>query len=65
MTELTVRNLLDLFLEHQMITVSIWSNDAQNVVYEGVVHDIPLEYQSALVDSIDPPAECALTINIE
>lgn len=51
--EITVDNLMDLFVDKDSQTVEIFNCETGQTVYEGDYQDIPMEYQDATVESID------------
>lgn len=51
--EITVDNLMDLFVDKDSQTVEIFNTETGQTVYEGDYQDIPMEYLDATVESID------------
>ena len=66
MPEIIVSDVAFLCTESRMLTLRLWSNSKESIVWNGTASDIPQEYASVVVQSFDPPdGEGMLTLNIE
>lgn len=63
---MTVSDFLDLCIDAGMMTVEIWSDSAEAVLWTGPGDEIPDEYEYAELWSFDPPTkQWCITLNIE
>ena len=61
---LTVYDLYDLFLDGATQQVEIWSNEAETVVFSGLLGDAIDEFGGEMVNSIDNLYTPTITITI-
>lgn len=63
---MTVYDFLELCIDRGMMTVEIWSNSAEDVLWTGPDDELPEEYEDCELCSFDPPTKpWCMTLNIE
>ena len=66
MNTITLYDAVWLCTEARMLTVNIWSNSQQEIVWTGTAIDLPHEYHNKEIQSFDVPSEYGtMTFNIE
>ena len=63
---MTIRELLELFIDENLQKISVWDNEQEKVIWSGYLNDIPedIEYEEiASIDNLDKKTDI-LTINI-
>lgn len=64
---MTIRDLLEMFIDENMQEFSIYDNEKEKVVFTGYLDDIPEEYEYAEITSIDNliVGTDILTVNVD
>lgn len=50
---MTIRDLIEMFIDPDSQRFELWDNDKEQVVFTGFIDDLPEEYDTAEVTSID------------
>lgn len=65
--DMTIRDLLEMFTDPDIQQFELWDNDKEEVVFTGYLNDLPEEFDTAEVTSIDnlePNNNGKITLNI-
>lgn len=64
---MTVRDLIEMFIDDNCQEFSIYDNSAEEVTFTGYLEDLPEEYEYAEVTSIDNLSKGTdvLTVNVD
>ena len=65
--DMTIRDIMEMFIDPDSQQFELWDNDKEEVVFTGYLNDLPEEFDTAEVTSIDnlePSNNGKITLNI-